>query len=80
MYERFQLNREKEMKATEQEFTKFKIGDTVRVKPLWGGRLGGKLVKVVRIEKQSVCESGFMVKTDGYYHMLDSNWFEVLKD
>ena len=49
------------------------IGDTVFIKG-WGYKLDGKDWKVEDVKFSRNCESGFMVKIDGYENYMDSNW------
>lgn len=50
------------------------VGDTVKVDPMWGLKLGGKKGKVTAIRRHYNCESGFMVTIDIYDRELDANW------
>lgn len=49
------------------------VGDKVRTGN-WGYKLDGKEWIVEEIMRHENCESGFMVKINGYESFIDSNW------
>lgn len=51
------------------------IGDVVRTID-WGYRLDGKDWVILDIKYCKNCESGFLIKIDGYDSYIDSGWVE----
>ena len=52
-----------------------KPGDKVRTDG-YGFTLDGKDWTVMEVKRFQNCQSGFMVKIDGYDHLLDSDWLD----
>lgn len=55
------------------------IGDKVRTDN-WGRQLDNKVWTVQGVRKFTNCQSGFMVKIDGYDNLLDSDWLDKVSD
>jgi len=53
------------------------VGQMVKIEG-WGYKFDGKQFKIEDIKQSDVCESGFLVKINGYENYLDSNWITII--
>jgi hypothetical protein len=63
-------------KSHRPEEAPFKVGDTVRLDPIFGRTPVVKIGLVLGIRQRQNCESGWMVQVDFYGNELDSNWLK----
>lgn len=55
------------------------VGDIVKTKG-WGYKLYGKEWTITEIKEAfGKCQSGFLVKIDGYDSMIDSDWLDFVR-